>query len=489
MATAVVWIGGCTTGGADSAEGAREHTPPAATDTARAGDPPQTYIGPTGTRFRLVGRANTRPIGPDNNPQGFDAREKDVAARAVDPVEHDPTATPTLEQLAEDLRPVMLVGGQWEYRAEEPAYELAEAILNGDDIAPQSTEGREGRTLVGDACPGGAPGSHCDNRVIVNTPDAQINAPNLMSQGGCSATMIDRSTAVTAAHCFYNPDGWVGDPTPYWYVLDGISCRISSESGTPSSSPKTEDRRPDGATSTANCLPRWAAAMSPSGPRWSWLSCYNVTIPGAWTTATSNTYPQSIRHDYAVIDFNIFGCSNRNPGDTSGWRGTMVATADQLSANYTWLVGYPGWADPGGSNENGWDPAIWRYTPFMCAGASDLPGNADNSWAPCTTATMMGMSVYPGYAIDIWGLGTWNLGSTLMDASAGQSGAGVFLSISNPSGSTVTPPSSPQAQYLVGIHRGYFNGGLYNSGQISRRWDTTFRNFVISNTSFPRTTL
>ena len=84
--------------------------------------------------------------------------------------------------------------------------------------------------------------------------------------------MIGRSTAVSAAHCFYN-NGWI---------------------------------------STNKMVPAADGASEPWGDYPSYLISF--TIPGGWNADGDWDY------DYAVIEF---GFSGTYPGDTTGWLGTI----------------------------------------------------------------------------------------------------------------------------------------------------------------------
>lgn len=429
----------------------------------RANAPAESFIGPTGTRFRLVGPAQMRSIPPVHDSSHNAATTERTSASF------------TRAELAEALRPVTFVDG-YEYIGEEPAYELADATLN-DGVIGQDTEGRELRGLVGPPCSDGEVGTHCDNRLGTFSPQLPFHTPNLFNEAGCTATMIDRGTAVTAAHCvFGHGNGGAG----YWIVADGNSCRSSSESA----SNVTEDRRGpiSGSSTTQNCLPRYGAGLTQNGAQIGWYGCYNVTIPNAWRTATETSFAGR-RWDFAVLNFYTSGCGFANPGDATGWRGTLIATTSQLSANRVAVWGYPGIADPFGSNDDPFNPALRQWTPVEnCGGYSLLPGTEQLSITPCATALLLGMDELAAYMINPTGLGTWQLGSTVIDVSPGQSGAGIILQITNPSG-TKSAPRDPMAHYLIGIHSGNDDGTF----QLARRWDSELRSFVASNSSFPRT--
>lgn len=92
---------------------------------------------------------------------------------------------------------------------------------------------------------------------------------------GCTATLISRSTAITAAHCVYN-NGWY--PTPF--VAFGAQNYYAGQ----------------------------AYAIKPFGE---YLPS-SITIPNAWISGGQSLY------DYAVVEF-----SPSYPGDYTGWLGAQ----------------------------------------------------------------------------------------------------------------------------------------------------------------------
>jgi hypothetical protein len=108
--------------------------------------------------------------------------------------------TMSREQL---LRPRRLVGG-YEYRLDEPDFETADLILGTEDVpnTPESlgTESAFARPkyIIGP-----------DDRRRVDNPRFFPGSANAhLATQNCMATMIGPSTALCAAHCFFN-DGWI----------------------------------------------------------------------------------------------------------------------------------------------------------------------------------------------------------------------------------------------------------------------------------------
>jgi V8-like Glu-specific endopeptidase len=441
--------------GCSAATGNDEGAEPVAESEA----PSQIYMNPTGVRMRLAGKAPQRAIrhGEIQRPNALTDKPWRQRSRA---------------ELAEALRPVTLVGGRWEYVGEEPAYELADSVLS-NRVEAASTPPREGRLIVGSTC-GAGPGP-CDNRTIAADTDtaAPFFQPTLFIEHGCSATMIDKSTAITAAHCVYNT---VSD---FWYVTDGSACSNTPESG----ANITEDRR-DG-TNTQNCLPRLAAGlrrtMTPLAP-FGWLSCYNITIPNQYRVATSSDG----EFDYAVINFNVAACSNKTPGATSGWRGTWIASASDLTSNPAAVVGYPAQAAPGQPDNSAGGDATgfpFRYAPAGCGAGA---GSEASSKTPCSAATLMYHVANNAYVINPFLIFPWQLGTPVIDTSGGQSGSGILLlRTTTPTTGSPTAPSNVSNVYLIGTHSAGAPVPLFGTYNVGHRWDTTVRTFVSTNSSFP----
>ncbi|MGY4648558.1 trypsin-like serine peptidase [Mycobacterium sp. URHB0021] len=198
----------------------------------------------------------------------IDVAETEQERRSVEdypPPGPDPR-TMSREQLAEKLRPRRLVGG-YEYRLEEPDFETADLIL-GTEGVPNTPESLGGKSAF--ARPKYIIGP--DDRRRVDNPRFFPGSANAhLATQNCTATMIGPSTALCAAHCFYN-DGW-----------------ISSRSIT------------FGANTNA-----------PTAPFGSFLAD-SLTLPGAWN------HPGDWDWDFAVLEFSP---SRPRLGDQTGWFGT-----------------------------------------------------------------------------------------------------------------------------------------------------------------------
>jgi V8-like Glu-specific endopeptidase len=181
----------------------------------------------------------------------------------------------SVRQLAEMLRPRRLVG-DIEYRLEQPDYELARKIM---------TSGKPPTTRA--HIPAGA---LRPSFIIGNDDRTRIAAPRFMpgSPFGylgqtCTLTMIGPSTALSAAHCFYQ-NGWISTPS----------------------------------------LTLAADTNPPTAPFGSFLFD-TITLPGQWN---ANEWDW----DFAVLEFS----PTRRPGDMTGWYGT-----EQNSAGNQTMIGYP----------------------------------------------------------------------------------------------------------------------------------------------------
>ena len=165
--------------------------------------------------------------------------------------------------------------GDVEFRLEKPDYELAAKIMKGGK-APTTDNN----------IPSEAPSPP----FIVGTDDRTRLTPSLwpgrpfgyLGQG-CTFTMIGPSTALSAAHCFYN-NGWI--PTP--------SLTLAADTN------------------------------NPTAPFGSFMAD-SLTLPGQWN---SNEWDW----DFAVLEFS----PTRRPGDQSGWYGTEESTSGTQT-----MIGYP----------------------------------------------------------------------------------------------------------------------------------------------------
>ncbi|WP_017237978.1 trypsin-like serine peptidase [Streptomyces sp. SS] len=226
------------------------------------------FVDADGRRWQCLGKMVPRDFSVVDDEAGG----RDAAYRP----EPGPEArTLAVEALAEKLQPRRLVG-EYEYRLAEPDYEVAERVLAMSDGVP-TTEGyktAESRYLIGG-----------DDRVRLNPTNGWPASANAyLAPQGCSATMIGPSTAVCAAHCFYD-NGWI----------------------------------------TSNSITFGANTDAPTAPFGSFLAD-SLTLPGAWN---HNEWDW----DFAVLEFSP---SRPDLGRQTGWFGT----AQNFDGTHT-LVGYP----------------------------------------------------------------------------------------------------------------------------------------------------
>ena len=364
-----------------------------------AAQAPSELVNAKGTKLKLVGKAKT-----------LVASAKDVGLQGSDTA----TATPSNDenQLAEDLRGLTLSDG-YEYREAAPSLALARKVIAarklantgsvgnlGSQPADDSAGEREGRAVFG-----------ADGRVYKSNNTSFPYRTFTFSEVGCTGTIIGPGTMVTAAHCVYDTvsNAWlqVWDPT-----------------------------FPNGSGGVgANRWPRWAPGVDgrdATGAPYGWQQCYDVTIPGAYVSETSQTSANARLYDYAVLDFTT-RCGVR-PGDSTGWMGTWIyseASIESLTVN---IYGYPSTA----------------------AGASRYHGSVPNKFG------------------EIWGMsGSVYIDSpttklkTTIDTSGGQSGASYWVNDTD--------------WRVIGIHHGA--EGTYNS---ARRFDADVFNFFDANSPYPQ---
>jgi V8-like Glu-specific endopeptidase len=204
-------------------------------------------------------------------------KELNVADTEVRRTDNRPVLPPiiSVQELAEKLRPRRLVG-EYEYLLEHPDLDLAQKILAGGKV-PLSNSFRPAE-VVG---PPFIVGS--DDRTRVTAPRFFPGSPNAYLTQTCTATLIGPSTALSAAHCFYQ-NGWI------------MSRSITFGADT----------------------------VAPTAPFGSYLAD-SLTMPGAWNNTEWDW-------DFAVLEFS----PTRSPGLTTGWFGT-----EQDSSGTQTIVGYP----------------------------------------------------------------------------------------------------------------------------------------------------
>ncbi|WP_247828945.1 trypsin-like serine peptidase [Arthrobacter antioxidans] len=196
------------------------------------------------------------------------------------------------EDLARALQPRRLVGN-FEYRLDEPDYEIADAIQAM--ASPSNTEGSWGESsafarakyLTG---PGLAPTADryvigADDRRRIDSPQFFPGSAFAYLSQGCTATMIGPSTALCAAHCFFQNGTWI----PTRSVTFG------------------------------------ANTVAPTAPFGSFVFD-SITLPGQWN---SNEWDW----DFAVLEFSP---SRPDIGRQTGWFGT----GQNFNGTKT-MIGYP----------------------------------------------------------------------------------------------------------------------------------------------------
>ncbi len=180
----------------------------------------------------------------------------------------------SLNELAEHLRPRRLVG-QYEYQLAEPDFEVAAKILAMTSVP--ETHGKPPMTVEDGTKP----------QFIIGGDD-RTHTPNAAAWPGstfaflpqqCTATMIGPSTALCAAHCFYQFGSWISTP----YMAFG-----------------------------ANNFGTWGTLTQPFGT----FVFDSITMPGGWT---GNWDWPSLDWDFAVLEFS----PTRFPGWSTGWMGTQ----------------------------------------------------------------------------------------------------------------------------------------------------------------------
>ncbi len=277
--------------------------------------------------------------------------EADVSSQPVD------LDAVSVEELAEKLRGLALYQGH-QFLEAEPPYELARRVKEHHRLLRQgapvealervfrgvaAAQGAAARTASFEAVerPAGARGPLTqqvhgadDRSVFDNTVyphRAQIVFDNTGSTSAIngaqgSGTLIGRSTAMSAAHVFWDEgnDTWEADHL--W------SPGFDSQDGD-------------------------------SSPWGDWFRCYWVTIPTAYTNnENQNTW------DFAVVDFNV-GCNSVDngvnsdrPGNTVGWLGHYTASESAIEGTTGYVRGYPGASGTCGSSGGACNVRVWGDT-------------------------------------------------------------------------------------------------------------------------------
>lgn len=237
----------------------------------------------------------------------------EVETRETRDTRDTPPPARTREELAEALRPMAMYDGQV-YVASEVAWDLADAALELGDrelkIEPSATlpDGVDLGVAPALELPEGVIASISDARYTVSNQNLQIpfswhiyyemrDIYDANQRGSCSAVMIGRNTALTAAHCWYS----------LWNFASGFGT-----------------------------LDLGAAAADTQDFFWYPFGTFAAPL-GAWWPSCWNGSATSC--DYVVIDT---GDNPNNPGWDVGYMGWWVNAPEWSTNNNDWAFGYPG---------------------------------------------------------------------------------------------------------------------------------------------------
>lgn len=253
-----------------------------------------------GRRWECLGKVAFKNLDPD-------ARFGNSAAGTPPTSLNTPSAPPTpdlgAQELAQKLKPVRLIG-EYEYRLAEPDTLVANKIIELRKLpALPSTEPRP-------PVPSNAGVSvkpkwwwNPDDRSAWTATGFGASAFGHLSQN-CTLTMIGPSTALSAAHCFYQNGAWISG---------GLVALGANNTG-----------------------PANANFTTPFGVYYA----DSLTLPGEWVVGagssggggnTNESHP-GWDWDFAVLEFS----PTRYPGYSTGWFGTRVRFA-----GLQYHLGYP----------------------------------------------------------------------------------------------------------------------------------------------------
>lgn len=235
-----------------------------------------------------------------------------IVEEPIDGTAESPTAPQTPEDLAEALRPILLLNGQ-EYILAEPDVATATAILAGF-VAPQTQPRRPPDPAMPSASSDqiesrtsaqiiGGDGRLYLSTLRVNYPFSTNAHYQLLNGSWCTATIIGPHTAATAAHCVMSTSGYYfGD------VFGGNACN-----GPQDCTAYACNNHVCG----AGFAPAFDSA-SPSTPYGTFVPT-GVSVPSGWVGGNYS-------YDYAMLTF-----STTFPG----WIGTYdTSTGTQEMAGY-----------------------------------------------------------------------------------------------------------------------------------------------------------
>lgn len=396
---------------------------------------PEPEIRINGRVLRLVGKSR----GSTASVQGAQARSASSGR---------PLSTYTLDELAMAVRPYVERDG-YDYAMQEPDYETAQAILDniGKVRGTVTTPPREGREVFGP-----------DTRSYNGSNTVFPQTAYLMSEAGCTATMISRSVAITAAHCMWNPatDTWVdvdrepglgaGTRKPRWTAaVDGQDADPFPFTNGYMGSGAYEvncNNVPAGPTAhgsgSGSYSPNCTSSTTTSNPG-SHIDCYQRAVSQEYKDAAGSP----VAWDFAFLDFS--GCAGR-PGDWLGFIGAQTLSEATIEAVDGNIWGFPGAVQTSGS-------AVSVYTQWW---SGSPPAFLEGEfWGASGSVTLTSS--------------TDNVLRYTMDTSGGQSGASIWRNVSG-------------ARVIYGNHKGRESGTSNNWG---RRFDSSVDNWARSYTAYP----
>jgi V8-like Glu-specific endopeptidase len=320
-------------------------------------------------------------------------------------VDDDTTPPVTLDDISDDdlaewLRPLTLVYGEYEYLGVAPEYDLAlkirahhelieagledEAAEIAPNISPSELDEDEQESADSELIQKTVFGT--DDRIVGNNTTLvgkstmvfdNTNVGTGISTSEGTGILVGLSTALSAAHVFWDEANNTWEPWHRW-------------------------------------APGYDSADGDASPYGEWFACYNPFIPQNYVNAVNANDVTNQRYfDFAVLEFsqgpnggcnNVDGPSGNNSDTPSvGHVGAAVRSASNLEGQTATTRGYP------------------------------ASGNCGTPPTPCATRQWVSSDTTPEVETSRMELDA--------DITVGQSGSGVYQSISNPPQPCVGHPS------------------------------------------------